>query len=197
MTTALLDLLRELEQFGKANDAATQDRSQKMLNITHDTGVFLAVLIKAARCRNALEIGTSNGYSTLWLADAVGDAGRVTTLDRAAHKVDLAAANFQRAGLAPRIRQVTDEADRFLASCPDAAYDFIFLDSDRNQYVAWWTTLQRVLQPGCLIVVDNATSHAPEIEPFRRAVAGTPGWLSSLVPIGNGELVILKDGGPA
>lgn len=197
MTTALLDLLRELEQFGKANDAATESRGQKMLNITHDTGVFLAVLVKAARCRNVLEIGTSNGYSTLWLADAVGGAGRVTTVDRAAHKVELAARNFERAGLVPRIRQVTDEADRFLASCPDAAYDFIFLDSDRNQYVAWWSTLQRVLQPGCLIVVDNATSHAPEIEPFGRAVAGSPGILHSLVPIGNGELVILKDVAPA
>ena len=54
MNTELLDLLRELEQFGHANDAATEDRSQKMLNITHDTGVFLALLIKAARCRSAM-----------------------------------------------------------------------------------------------------------------------------------------------
>src|SRR5678810_241032 len=103
MDAKLLDQLHELEQFGQANDAATSNRSQKMLNITHDTGVFLALLVKAARCRNVLEIGTSNGYSTLWLADAVGDAGRVTTLDRAPHKVEMAARNFQRAGLAPRI----------------------------------------------------------------------------------------------
>ena len=197
MNKELLDLLRELEQFGKANDAATENRSQKMLNITHDTGVFLALLIKAAGCRDVLEIGTSNGYSTLWLADAVGDDGRVTTVDRAAHKVELAARNFQRAGLAPRVRQVTDDADRFLASCSDAAYDFVFLDSDRNQYVAWWSTLQRILQPGCLIVVDNALSHAGELEPFSRAVARSPGYVSSLVPIGNGELVILKDAGSA
>src|SRR6476619_2332733 len=120
MDAKLLEQLRGMERFGRDNDAATTDRSQKMLNITHDTGVFLALLVKAARCRNVLEIGTSNGYSTLWLADAVGDAGRITTVDRAAHKVELAARNFQRAGLAPRIRQVTDEADRFLASCPDA-----------------------------------------------------------------------------
>lgn len=193
MTSTLLDLLRELERFGQSNDASTTDRAHKMLNITHDTGVFLALLIKAARCRRVLEIGTSNGYSTLWLADAVGDAGTVTTVDRAPHKVEMAAANFQRAGLAPRIRQVTDEAGHFLAAAGDAAYDFIFLDSDRHQYVAWWATLQRILQPGCLIVVDNATSHAGEMAAFSRVVAESPGYLSSLAPIGNGELVILKD----
>ncbi len=193
MTSALLDLLRELEQFGQSNDASTTDRAHRMLNITHDTGVFLALLIKAARCRRVLEIGTSNGYSTLWLADAVGDAGTVTTVDRAPHKVEMAAANFQRAGLAPRIRQVTDEAGHFLAAAGDAAYDFVFLDSDRHQYVAWWPTLQRIVQPGCLIVVDNATSHAAEMAEFSRVVAAAPGYLSSLSPIGNGELVILKD----
>jgi len=193
MTSHLLDLLRELEQFGKSNDASTTDRSQRMLNITHDTGGFLAILIKAARCRSVLEIGTSNGYSTLWLADAVGDAGTVTTVDRAPHKVEMAATNFQRAGLSPRIRQVTAEAGSFLAGCPDAAYDFIFLDSDRHQYVAWWSTLQRILRPGCLIVVDNATSHAGEMEEFSSVVAAAPGYLRSLAPIGNGELMILKD----
>lgn len=197
MTPALLDLLRELEQFGQSNDASTTDRAHKMLNITHDTGVFLALLIKAARCRRVLEIGTSNGYSTLWLADAVGDAGTVTTVDRAPHKVELAAANFQRSGLAPRIRQITGEAGPFLAAAGDAAYDFIFLDSDRHQYVAWWPTLQQILQPGCLIVVDNATSHAKEMEEFSRVVAASPGYLSSLAPIGNGELVILKDASSA
>jgi predicted O-methyltransferase YrrM len=193
MNAELLDLLRELERSGRDNDAATEDRSRKMLNITHDTGVFLALLIKAARCRNVLEIGTSNGYSTLWLADAVGGAGTVTTVDQADHKVELAARNFERAGLSPRIRQIADEAGRFMATCRDAEYDFVFLDSERSQYVAWWSTLQRILQPGCLLVVDNATSHAHQMEAFSRTVAGSPGYVSSLVPIGNGELVILKD----
>jgi predicted O-methyltransferase YrrM len=164
-----------------------------MLNITHDTGVFLAVLIKAARCRNALEIGTSNGYSTLWLADAVGEAGRVTTVEQAAHKIAMAEANFQRAGLRGRIQQIAGEAGQFMAACRDDEYDFIFLDSERSQYVSWWPTLQRILRPGCLLVVDNATSHAEQMAAFSQAVADTDRYVSSLVPIGNGELVILKD----
>jgi predicted O-methyltransferase YrrM len=193
MTPGLGELLRELEDFGKTNDAATSDRSQKMLNITHDTGVFLTLLIKATRARRALEIGTSNGYSTLWLAEAVGAAGAVTTIEQAAHKRALAERNFQRAGLAPRIRQIADEAGGFLAGCGAAAYDFVFLDSDREQYVGWWGALQRVLAPGCLIVVDNAVSHAHQMADFTAQVAASPGYLSSLSPIGNGELVILKE----
>jgi predicted O-methyltransferase YrrM len=192
MTRPLRELLDELEAFGKTNDAQTQDRSRKMLNITADTGVFLTVLVKAARCRNLLEIGTSNGYSTLWLADAVGDGGRVTTIDQASDKAELARDNFARAGLSSRVEQITAEAGQFMATRGDAEYDFIFLDSDREQYAAWWPTLQRILRPGCLLVVDNATSHAHQMIEFTAQVAATEGYLSSLVPIGNGELTILK-----
>jgi predicted O-methyltransferase YrrM len=195
MKPELLELLRELEAFGTANDAASSDRRHKMLNITHDTGVFLSMLIQASRSRSVLEIGTSNGYSTLWLADAVGESGLVTTIEMATHKLELAERNFERAGLAARIRQVADEAGSFMATCRDAEYDFIFLDSDREQYVDWWSDLRRILRPGSLIVVDNAVSHAHQMEPFAALVASTTGYMSSLCPIGNGELAILKQAG--
>lgn len=193
MEQGLAELLSELEEFGESNDSATDDRSRKMLNITHDTGVFLALLVKTCKAKNVLEVGTSNGYSTLWLADAVGADGTVTTVDRAPHKLAMARQNFERAGLSPRIQQIEDEAGRFIASRDAGEYDFVFLDSDRGQYAEWWPALQRVLADGRLLVVDNATSHAHQLEEFNRLVAATDGYLSSLSPIGKGELVILKD----
>jgi predicted O-methyltransferase YrrM len=193
MEPGLIELLRELEEFGGTNDASTDDRSRKMLNITHATGVFLALLVKSAKCKNVLEVGTSNGYSTLWLADAVGEGGSVTTIEQAPHKIAMAEQNFQRAGLRPRIQQIADDAGRFIASRSAGEYDFIFLDSDRGQYVGWWSSLQRILAAGCLIVVDNAISHAHQMEDFNRLITASDGYLSSLSPIGNGELVILKD----
>ena len=193
MDHGLAELLGELEKFGHANDTAADDRSRKMLNITHDTGVFLALLIKACKARNVLEIGTSNGYSTLWLADAVGEGGSVTTIEKAPHKRAMAERNFQRAGLGPRIQQIAGDAGRFIASCDAGAYDFIFLDSDREQYADWWPSLQRILADGRLLVVDNAVSHAHQLEDFNRLVAASDGYLDSLSPIGKGELVILKD----
>lgn len=88
-------MLAELEQFGKRNDASTLERAQCMLNITRDTGKFLAVLVRATLAQRILEIGTSNGYSTLWLtraARAIG--GSVTTVEFSEYKVRLAFANF-------------------------------------------------------------------------------------------------------
>ena len=97
MTNSLDSLLDELEQFGKANDGSTTERPRRMLNITRDTGEFLAVLVRATLARRVLEIGTSNGYSTLWLASAArAIGGSVVTIELSAYKVALATANFAR-----------------------------------------------------------------------------------------------------
>src|SRR5215212_4815682 len=104
MDESLEALKADLERFGEANDAATTERPRRMLNITRDTGEFLAVLVRATAARRVLEIGTSNGYSTLWLAEAAREiGGSVTTVELADYKLGLAAANFARAGLAPFI----------------------------------------------------------------------------------------------
>ncbi|WP_030245608.1 MULTISPECIES: O-methyltransferase [unclassified Streptomyces] len=193
MEPALAELLRELEDFGEANDSSTDDRGRKMLNITPDTGTFLALLVKACKARNILEIGTSNGYSTLWLADAVGPEGSVTTVEQADDKVKMAERNFRRAGLQSRIRQINDDAGRFIASRAAGEYDFVFLDSDRGEYVGWWDSLRRILKDGCLLVVDNAVSHSHQLEAFNRLVEASDDFTAVLLPIGKGELVLLKD----
>src|SRR5713226_9824751 len=91
MSSPLDSLMAELEHFGKANDSATTERPRRMLNITRDTGSFLAVLVTATLARRVLEIGTSNGYSTLWLASAAqAIGGSVTTVELSDYKVGLA-----------------------------------------------------------------------------------------------------------
>ena len=115
MADSLETLKAELERFGQANDAATNERPRRMLNITRDTGEFLVVLVRATAARRVLEIGTSNGYSTLWLADAArGIGGSVTTVEFAEYKIGLASANFARSGLSPFITLVHDDAGRLL-----------------------------------------------------------------------------------
>lgn len=195
MNAALDSLLRELEHFGHDNDEVKTERGERMLNITRDTGEFLRVLIRSTRARRILEIGTSNGYSTLWLAEAAGPTGGVVeTLERSPYKLDLARANFARSGLAERIRQHAGDAGAFFPLQPDAAYDCIFLDSHRPEYLGWWPQLRRLLAPGGVLVVDNATSHPHEMAEFTAAIRADTAFTTALVPVGKGEFVAHRAG---
>jgi len=193
VSDALDNLLEELERFGRANDGATAERPRRMLNITRDTGEFLAVLVRSTLARRVLEIGTSNGYSTLWLASAAAAiGGSVTTVELSEHKAGLASKNFERSGLDSRISLFCEDAGRVLERSVDGEFDFVFLDSERPEYPGWWLNLKRVLRPGGLLVVDNATSHAAEIAPFVALVKADPEFATSLVPVGNGEFLAAK-----
>ena len=189
-----LDIVKaELERFGEANDSAMTERPRRMLNITRDTGEFLAVLVWATAARRVLEIGTSNGYSTLWLADAArAIGGSVTTVEVAEYKVGLAANNFARCGLSPFIKLVHEDAGRLLRQSDPGAYDLIFLDSERPEYPGWWPHIRRVLRPGGLLIVDNAISHVDQMAPFVALVTADPQFKTSLVPVGNGEFLAVK-----
>lgn len=193
MPTSLKALLKELETFGVNHDAAPDNRARRLLNITHDTGEFLAVLVRAMGARRVLEVGTSNGYSTLWLAEAAqGINGIVTTIELSAAKVAMARENFARASLQDRIVQVEGQAADFLASSADESFDLVFLDSERSAYLGWLPQIERILRPGGLVVVDNATSHAQELAPFMQALRCASGWSTSLVPVGKGEFLATK-----
>lgn len=190
---ALEALKTELERFGEANDASTSERPRRMLNITRDTGEFLSVLVRATRARRVLEIGTSNGYSTLWLAEAArAIGGAITTVECSEYKAGLASANFARAGLASFITLVQEDAGRLLQRSAQNAFDFVFLDSERPEYPGWWPRLRRVLRPGGLLVVDNAISHSEQLAPFVALVTADPLFATSLVPVGNGEFLAVK-----
>lgn len=193
MTTSLKALLKELEAFGASHDAAPANRDSRMLNITHDTGEFLAVLVRSMGARRILEVGTSNGYSTLWLADAAAaHGGIVTTVELSGAKVAMARENMARAGLQGSVQHIEGDAGDVLTDSPDASFDLVFLDSARTAYLAWLPQIERVLRPGGLVVVDNATSHAQELAPFMQALRCAPGWSTSLVPVGKGEFLAVK-----
>ena len=198
MNETLESLKTELEQFGEDNDNANTERSRRMLNITRDTGEFLSVLVRATLARRVLEIGTSNGYSTLWLAEAAqAIGGTVTTVEFSERKLGLASANFARSGLMPYITLIHDDAGRVLQYSAASAFDLIFLDSERSEYPGWWPELRRILRPGGLLVVDNATSHTTEMAPFVALVKADPAFTCSLVPVGKGEFLAVNTTGSA
>src|SRR5262249_12702635 len=194
MDGALAALLDELARFGEENDERESARARRMLNITPDTGRLLSVLVRSTGAKQILEVGTSNGYSTIWLADAASDTGgRVTTLEIDPEKVKLARSNLARAGLADRVDVVPGRAADSLAALP-GPFDFVFLDADRPSYLAYLElVVPRVIARG-LIVADNVTSHAQELQYYLARVKSHPALFSVTVPVGKGEEISLKLG---
>lgn len=189
-----LDALKaEMERFGRENDAAIEEVSRRMRNVSREAAEFLTVLVRAVGARQILEIGTSNGYSTLWLAEAaMANGGTVTTVEVSGFKVRLAAETFAKSGIGQAIHQLHEEAGAALARFGDDSFDFIFLDTNRSAYPAWWMDVRRVLRPGGLLAADNATSHADELADFIRLVKKDPAFNTCIVPVGKGEFLAVK-----
>ena len=144
MDRDLRALLERLEAAGLEHDEREHDRARRMLNITADTGEFLRALIVSGRHRRILELGTSNGYSTIWLADAARAVdGHVVSIERDRAKHGMAVRTLEEAGLAEvvelRLAEIADE----LPGLRD--FDLVFLDSERIDYPDWWPQLQRPL----------------------------------------------------
>jgi predicted O-methyltransferase YrrM len=188
----LLAFLGMLARIGEENDARETARTRRMLNITRDTGRLLWILVRAMGAARILEVGTSNAFSTIWLADAArAGGGRVTTLENDAGKIALARANLAQAHVADVVDIVEGEAERTLATLPGLS-DVVFLDADRASYLTYLELVVPKLRPGGLLIADNATSHAHELHDYLERVKSHPQLFAVTVPIGNGEEIAVK-----
>ncbi len=187
-------LAAEVFAAGRDYDAAQTKRLDRLRNVEPETAELLGVLVRAARARRILEIGTSNGHSTLWLADAAeAVGGHVETLDIDPRRTDQARANLQRAGLGAIAACRTIGAAQALGEYPDAAWDFVFLDAERPEYPGYWPNLRRTLAPGGTLAIDNAISHESELTSFNRLLGTDQQLTTALVPIGAGLIVAARD----
>jgi predicted O-methyltransferase YrrM len=187
----LSNILTELEELGNSNDSIESERSKKYLNITRDTGEFLSVLVKSTKSQNILEIGTSNGYSTIWLASSLPENGLVTTIECSLQKFNEAQVNFEKAKLTNKINQIHDEAKSYLAQL-NSKFDIIFLDADRSLYMSMVVEIEKLLKPGGLIVTDNAISHEHELIEFMEYFKRKSEYSCCLVSVGKGEFLAYK-----
>jgi len=163
------------------------ERMQRLRQITPDTGKFLAVLAACAPAGEMIEIGTSAGYSALWLSLS----GRhLTTFEILAEKANRARETFRLAGIAQAVTLIEGDA---LASIQQ--YDsiaFCFLDAEKEVYAACYEQVVPRLVPGGLLVADNATSHQSTLQPVVDRALADPRVDALVVPIGKGELVCRK-----
>jgi predicted O-methyltransferase YrrM len=165
------------------------NRDQCLLAVGPATARLLNLLIKESRARAILEIGTSYGYSTLWLAEAARQTGgRVTTLDLHGYKQDYAKQQLSRAGLAEFVDFRSGDAMETLEKLP-GPFDFVLLDLWKDMYIPCLDLFYPKLSPGALIVADNMTfpeSSLAHAALYRQHVRSRPGIQSVLLPVGSG-----------
>ena len=148
-------------------------------------------MVRATAPAAILELGTSNGYSTIWLADAAEAVGaRLVSAEIDAARTEQARANLERAGLTADLR--TQDAGELLRAAGDGEWGFVFLDAERPAYADYWPDLLRVLAPRALLVIDNVISHAEQVEEVTALIEAEPAVTSALVPIGAGLRVVVK-----
>jgi predicted O-methyltransferase YrrM len=192
MRESVQSLLSELHEAGRRFDAAQDDRLDRLRNLEPESGALLNLLVRALGARDALELGTSNGVSTVWLAEALAaTGGRLVSVELDAGRSRAAGKNLERAGLDGVVELRTGDAADALRDSPDDAWDVVFLDAERPHYPGYWPDLARVIRPGGLIAADNAISHADQMQPFRDVAEADPRTTTALDATGAGILLVL------
>ncbi|MER5789189.1 class I SAM-dependent methyltransferase [Streptomyces sp. NPDC001980] len=193
MDDRLARVLDDLYQEGRAHDGPLADRLLRLRNMTPDAARLISTLIRARRATSVLEIGTSNGYSAIWFADALRDTGgRLTTVDIDADRVTAALANLERAGVREYVDVRHGDGAETLAGTPDASVDLVVLDAERPAYVAYWRHLRRVLKPYGILAVDNAVSHREQVAAFHELLTVEKGFAVALHEVGDGVLTGIR-----
>lgn len=126
------------------------------ISISPDAGRLLQVLLRAIGARNVLEVGTLGGYSAIWMARALPEGGRVTTLEADPTHASFARRQFVRAGVADRVELREGRALDLLPALDGARFDAVFLDADKEPLPIYFDWAIRLLRPGGLLLADNA-----------------------------------------
>jgi caffeoyl-CoA O-methyltransferase len=185
-------VLSRLERQDSLERRQNVSRERRLRAIAPDVGRFLHTVVLASRPRSILEIGTSGAYSTIWLATAARHVGAaLTTLEIDPAKVRLASANLHEAGVHDVVTVVQGDALAYLRG-RGSPVSFVFLDAEKNDYVAFLELIVPLLSRGGVLVADNLASHAEELSEFRERAISHPSLSAMVVPIGRGELLAVK-----
>jgi len=162
---------------------------EMLLPVGRATGILLNLLAKEAQACRILEVGSSYGYSTVWLAEAARAIhGKVISLELKAAKTEYATTQLARAGLAGFVEFRIGDALASLAGLP-GPFDLVLIDLWKNLYVPVFELLHPKLAPGALVVADNMIEPAsarPHAHAYRQAVHSARDMSSVLLPVGNG-----------
>jgi predicted O-methyltransferase YrrM len=198
MDQAVLEVLAEyekrgaeefkLQSLGKMEEWLSR-RDEFLIAVGPATGQLLNILAKSIKAKTILELGTSFGYSTIWLAEAArATGGRLITLDKAANKQNYARTMLMRAGLASHVEfRLGDALDTIHAL--KGPFDLVLVDLWKEVYVDAFDLFYPKLSPGALVAADNMIlpeNYREDALRYRKHVRSKPKIDSVLIPVGSG-----------
>ncbi len=170
-------------------------------NVEHACANFLNMLIKSAGYKNILEVGTSNGYSGIWLALAAKETcGKVITIEFHKCRYDIAVENFKLCGLDSYIEarqglaidEIIDLKKEDYNSNDEKFLDFAFVDANKAQYIKYFELIDQKLRKGGMIAFDNMISHKEKVQDTLEKLQNHPDYQIQMLNFEAGLMLALK-----
>lgn len=187
----MLARMRELEEVDAKDRTNGTPHQKRLRQVPPEVGQFIAILAAAAPDGPCIEIGTSAGYSTLWLVLACRERNRkIITFEILDEKANLAQATFDSAAVNETVELIRGDALAHLKDYKDIT--FCFLDAEKDIYERCYEEVVPRMMRGGILVADNAIDHRAVLQPMLDRALSDERMDSLIVPIGNGELVCRK-----
>jgi caffeoyl-CoA O-methyltransferase len=156
----------------------------RMLSVPRKDGQFLSLLVKASRARSILEVGTSQGYSAIWMCLGLQETGgKMTTIDIDPAKVRIARENVTRAGFSDLVRFMEGNAHAIVPTL-EGPFDFVFLDADKDGQMNYFKELYPAkLAPGGIIAVHNAIHSRSAMRDYLDMISQHPDFDSVMLSV--------------
>lgn len=188
---SMLERMHFLEETDSKDRTDGTPRLMRLRQIPPETGRFLALMLSTAPYGEVIEIGTSAGYSTLWLALACEvHQRRLTTFEVLPEKIALARETFHLAEVENTVHLVQGDARDYLPKMEKIAY--CFLDAEKEIYEACYQLVIPKLVKGGILIADNAINHQATLQPMLDLALEDERVDAMIIPIGKGELVCIK-----
>jgi predicted O-methyltransferase YrrM len=175
----------EAEDARERNDPSIP-HAQRCRAVQPATGRLLFSIVAPQTDCEVLEVGSSRGLSTIWLAAAARIlGGRVVTLEQDARKIEAWHANVEAAGVADWCELIEGDARETMPAIPDV-FDLVFIDAEKDDYEFYFQTALTKVEAGALVVADNVISHRDELGSYSERRQSDPDLLSVTVPLDSG-----------
>lgn len=167
--------------------------ADKYWNVSRQSANFINMLIKLMKAQNVLELGTSNGYSGLWIADALKETGgHLTTIEFWEKRQSIARENFKNCGFSDIITCKIGDAYHVIKDEINEKFDIVFMDANKGEYVKYFEAVHPLIKKGGVILADNIISHAKKVQPFIDAINNIGDYQVQILDLPDGLLMGYK-----